>query len=57
MLNLDENIKDGNEAFLLLNSLLDMYEHLTATLLHGKDKVDFDVVHSALLSFEYRKKD
>ncbi|RVW20200.1 hypothetical protein CK203_111324 [Vitis vinifera] len=31
-----ENIKDGNEAFLLLNSLLDMYEHLTATLLHGR---------------------
>ena len=52
LLNLDEIIEDENKALLLLNLLLDVYENLTITLLYGKDKITFDVVHSTLLSSE-----
>ncbi|KAG8480135.1 hypothetical protein CXB51_024911 [Gossypium anomalum] len=42
---------------LLLNSLPDEYDHLTTTLLYGKDKITFDAVYSALHRFETQKKD
>ncbi|KAG8484503.1 hypothetical protein CXB51_023752 [Gossypium anomalum] len=40
-----------------LNSLPDEYDHLTTTLLHGKDTITFDAVCSALRRSETRKKD
>ena len=40
-----------------MNSLPNEYDHLTTTLLHGKDNVTFDVVCSALYNSEARKKD
>ncbi|KAH9666232.1 hypothetical protein KPL70_020569 [Citrus sinensis] len=57
LLNLDERFEDEDKALLLLNSLPDEYDHLTTTLLHGKDSVTFDVVCSALYNSETRKKD
>ena len=41
----------------MLNSLPDEYDHLTTTMLHGKDRVTFDVVFSTLYKSETRKKD
>ncbi|KAG8495920.1 hypothetical protein CXB51_007502 [Gossypium anomalum] len=35
---------DEDKALLLLNSLPDEYDHLTTTLLHGKDPITFDAV-------------
>ncbi|TXG52062.1 hypothetical protein EZV62_021231 [Acer yangbiense] len=55
--NLDVEISDEDKALLLLNSLLDTYEHLTTTLLYGKDEVKFIDVSNALVNNEYRKKD
>ena len=49
LLNLDEKFEDEDKALLLLNSLPDEYDHLTTTLLHGKDTITFDAVCSALL--------
>ncbi|TXG46509.1 hypothetical protein EZV62_027989 [Acer yangbiense] len=46
-----------DKALLLLNSLPDTYEHLTTTLLYGKDEVKFIDVSNALVNNEYRKKD
>ncbi|KAH9761919.1 Integrase catalytic domain-containing protein [Citrus sinensis] len=57
LLNLDERFEDEDKALLLLNSLPDKYDHLTTTLLHGKDSVTFDAVCSALYNSETRKKD
>ncbi|KAG8484084.1 hypothetical protein CXB51_023049 [Gossypium anomalum] len=57
LLNLDEKFEDEDKALLLLNSLPDEYDHLTTTLLHGKDTIIFDVVCSALYRSETRKKD
>ncbi|KAH9669399.1 Integrase catalytic domain-containing protein [Citrus sinensis] len=57
LLNLDEQFEDKDKAFLLLNSLPDEYDHLTTTLLHGKDSVTFDAVCSALYNSETIKKD
>ncbi|KAH9805146.1 hypothetical protein KPL71_002341 [Citrus sinensis] len=57
LLNLDERFEDEDKALLLLNSLPDEYDHLTTTLLHGKDSVTFDAVCSALYNSETRKKD
>ncbi|KAG8485591.1 hypothetical protein CXB51_018981 [Gossypium anomalum] len=56
-LNLDEKFEDEDKALLLLNSLPDEYDHLTSTLLHGKDTITFDVVCSAFYRSETRKKD
>ncbi|KAG8492015.1 hypothetical protein CXB51_015325 [Gossypium anomalum] len=50
LLNLDEKFEDEDKALLLLNSLPDEYDHLTTTLLHGKDTITFDAVYSALKS-------
>ncbi|TXG55684.1 hypothetical protein EZV62_020940 [Acer yangbiense] len=55
--NLDVEIIDEDKSLLLLNSLPDTYEHLTTTLLYGKDEVKFIDVSNALVNNEYRKKD
>ena len=55
--NLDVEISDEDKALLLLNSLPDTYEHLTTTMLYGKDEVKFIDVSNALVNNEYRKKD
>uniref|UniRef100_A0A5B7BZN6 Retrovirus-related Pol polyprotein from transposon TNT 1-94 n=1 Tax=Davidia involucrata TaxID=16924 RepID=A0A5B7BZN6_DAVIN len=52
--NLGEEIKEEDKALLLLNSLPDSYDHLTSTLLYGKDKIRFDDVSNALVNNEYR---
>ena len=57
LLNLDEKFEDEDKALLLLNFLLDEYDHLTTTLLHGKDNVIFDTVCSVLYNSKTRKKD
>ncbi|KAF3433485.1 hypothetical protein FNV43_RR24587 [Rhamnella rubrinervis] len=49
--------KKEDKALLLLNSLPESYEHLTTTLLYGKDEVKFVDVSNALVNNEYRKKD
>ncbi|TXG63127.1 hypothetical protein EZV62_010121 [Acer yangbiense] len=46
-----------DKALLLLNYLPDTYEHLTTTLLYGKDEVKFIDVSNALVNNKYRKKD
>ena len=64
LLNLDEKFEDEDKALLLLNSLPE-YDHLTTTLLYGKDSVifdgkdnvTFDIVCNALYNSETRKKD
>ena len=56
LLNLDERFEDEDKALLLLNSLPDEYDHLTTTLLHGRDNVTFDAVCSSLYNSETRKK-
>ena len=57
LLNLDEHIEDEDKALLLLNSLPDEYEHLTTTLLHGKDKITLNEVTSALNNDEIQRLD
>ncbi|KAG8486258.1 hypothetical protein CXB51_019637 [Gossypium anomalum] len=57
LLNLNEKFEDEDKALLLLNSLPDEYDHHTTTLLHGKDRITFDAVCSALFRSETRKKD
>ena len=42
---------------LLIGSLLDELDHLCITLIHGKDKLSFKEVCSALLNYEIRKED
>lgn len=55
--NLEVEIVDEDKALLLLNSLPDSYDHLTTTLLYGKDEVKFNDVSNALMNNEVRKKD
>ncbi|GFZ02006.1 hypothetical protein Acr_15g0006150 [Actinidia rufa] len=55
--NLDVEIDDEDKALLLLNSLPDKYEHLTTTLLYGKDEIKFNDVSNTLMNNEVRKKD
>ncbi|KAG8480173.1 hypothetical protein CXB51_024954 [Gossypium anomalum] len=57
LLNLDEKYEDEDKVLFLLNSLSNEYDHLTTTLLHGKDTITFDAVCSVLYRFETRKKD
>ena len=57
LLNLDEKFEDEDRALVLLNFLLNDYNHLTTTLLHEKDSVTFDIVCSVLYNFKTRKKD
>lgn len=55
--NLDVDILDEDKALLLLNSLPDEYDHLITTLLYGKEEIKVDVVASALIGNEYRRRD
>ena len=48
---------DEDKALLLLNFLPDTYEHLTTTLLYGKDEIKFNDVSNALMNNEVWKKD
>ena len=57
LLNLDVEILDEDKALLLLNSLPKDYDHLSTTLMYGKDTITFDDVSNALMNNEYRKKD
>ena len=57
LLKLDEKFEDEDNALLLLNSLPDEYDHLTTTLLYGKNNITFDVICNALYNFETKKKD
>ncbi|KAE8725588.1 hypothetical protein F3Y22_tig00008386pilonHSYRG00069 [Hibiscus syriacus] len=56
LLGMDETFKDKDLALMLLSSLLDEFEHLEITLLHGKDNVTLKDVTAALYSYELRKK-
>ena len=49
---LDVGIDDEDKAILLLNLLLESYDHLTTTLIHEKEKVTFDLVTSVVLASE-----
>ena len=55
--NLDDHINDEDKALLLLNSLLDTYDHLTTTLLYGKEKIMYVDVSNTLVNNEFRRKD
>ncbi|KAG5565105.1 hypothetical protein RHGRI_001111 [Rhododendron griersonianum] len=57
LLNLDVEILDEDKALLLLNSLPKDYDHLSTTLMYGKDTIKFDDVSNALVNNEYRKRD
>ncbi|XP_027150187.1 uncharacterized protein LOC113750412 [Coffea eugenioides] len=52
LLNLDVKFEDEDLALMLLLSLLDEFEHLESTLLHGKENVSLDAVCSVLYSHE-----
>ena len=55
--NLDVEIDNEDKTCLLLNSLPDTYEHLTTTLLDGKDEIKFNNFSNALMNNEVWKKD
>ena len=55
--NLEVEIKDEDKALLLLNSLLDTYDHLITTLLYWKNEIKFNDVTNTLTNNEYHKKD
>ncbi|XP_028124702.1 putative receptor-like protein kinase At3g47110 [Camellia sinensis] len=54
---LDDHISDEDKVLLLLNSLPDSYDHLTTTLLYGKEKIKYVDVANALVNNEFRRKD
>ena len=54
---LDEKIADEDKVLLLLNSLPEEFEHFTMTLIHGKEKLSYEEVSSALVNHEYRRRD
>ncbi|KAE8692759.1 hypothetical protein F3Y22_tig00110831pilonHSYRG00699 [Hibiscus syriacus] len=57
LMNMDVTFKDENLALILMGSLLDEFEYLETTLLHGKVDVSLSEVIDALYSYELRKKD
>ena len=57
LLNLDETFKDEHKAMALISSLPDEFDHLCISLIHGKEKLFFEEVCTALLNYEIRKKD
>ena len=57
LLNLDETFIDERKAMLLIGSLFDKLDYLCITLIHGKNKLSFEEVYSALLNYEIQKKD
>ena len=56
LLNLHEQLEDNDKAFLLLNSLRDLYEHLATTLSYEKDSIKFKYVSNALINNEFCKR-
>ena len=54
---MDDQVGDEDKALLLLNSLPDSYDHLTTTLLYGKEKIKYIDVANALVNNEFRRKD
>ena len=54
---MDVTFTDGDMTLMLLSSLLDEFEHLETTLLHGNDEVSLKEVCSALYSYEQRKRE
>jgi len=55
--NLVVKIDDEDKALLLLNSLPDIYWHLVAILLYGKENIKFIDVFNALMNNEHWKND
>ncbi|GMP51093.1 hypothetical protein CsSME_00017460 [Camellia sinensis var. sinensis] len=55
--NLDDDVGDEDKALLLLNSLPDSYDHLTTTLLYGKEKIKYIDVANALWFLSLREFD
>ena len=57
LLNLDDTFKYERKAMLLIGSLPNELDHLYITCIHGKEKLSFKEVCSALLNYEIQKKD
>ena len=51
----DKPMGDEDKAFLLLNSLPSSLDHLTQTMMYGKDTLSFDDVYNSLLLEANRK--
>ena len=56
LLHLDETFEDEHKALLLIGSPIDELDNLCIILIHGKEKLSFEEVCSALLNYEIRKK-
>ena len=56
LLNLDETFKDECKVMLLIGSLPYEFDHICITRIHGKEKLSFEKVCSALLNYEIWKK-
>ena len=52
LLNLDETFKDERKTMLLIGFLPNELDHLCISLIHGKEKMFFEEVCSALLNYE-----
>ena len=50
LLNLNETFKDEHKVMLLIGSLHDELDYLCTTIIHGKEKLSFEEVYSALLN-------
>lgn len=57
LINYDKVIWDEDKIIYLMNSLPLDYEHLVLVILHGKSKLDYEEVATALQSEELRKMD
>ena len=57
LVNYDEKINDEEQALCLINSLPEKYEPVIKALMHGKDKMTYAEVTTALRSEEFRKMD
>lgn len=55
--NLDVKILDKNKALLLMNSLTDLYEHLTTTIIYGKTEIKFEDISNVMMNNDYQKLD
>ena len=52
LLNLDETFKDVQKAMLLIGSLPNELDYLYITLIHGKEKLSYEELCSALTNYE-----
>ncbi|KAK8952544.1 hypothetical protein KSP39_PZI003453 [Platanthera zijinensis] len=57
LLNLDEDVGDVDKTLLLLNSLPDVYENFTMSLIHEKEVLKYSEVSTTLLNHEFRRRD